>query len=109
MSRGRGNGPLAELEPVRDIGPGTAIAAIKLDAHHQPSLAAVLFGDPDINGPDGDGVGVGVDAAKGIEKEVAQHVGLHAHVGEVVVDVGDLGVVAEVALDELVAVLVADQ
>lgn len=109
VPRSRSNGPLAELQPVRDVGPRPAVAAIKLDAHDQPGLAAELFGDPDVNGPDGDGVGVGVDAAKGIEQEVAQHVRLHAHVGEAVVDVGDLGVVAEVALDELVALVVADQ
>lgn len=109
VSRGRGNGPLAELQPVRDVGPGPAVAAIKLDAHDQAGLAAELLRDPGVNGPDGDGVGVGVDAAKDVEEQVAQHVRLHAHVGEVVVDVGDLGVVAEVALDELVAVVVADQ
>lgn len=109
VPRGRGNGPLAELQPVGDVGPGTAIAAIELDAHHQPCLVAELLGNPDVDGSDGEGVGVGVDAAKGVEEEVAQHVGLHAHVGELVVYLGDLGTVAKVALDELVAVLVAYQ
>lgn len=107
VSRGRGNGPLAELEPVGDVGPGTPIAAIELDAHYQACLFAELFGDPDVDGSDGEGVGVGVDAAKGIEEEVAQHVGFHAHVGEIVIDLDNLGVVAKVALDELIAVLVA--
>lgn len=109
VPRGRGNRPLAELEPVGDVGPRHAVSSVELDAHDQTDLVAELVRDPGVHRLERDGVGVGVDAALGVEQQVAQEVRLHAHVGQVVVDLGDPGVVAEAARDELIAALVADQ
>lgn len=62
-----GDGPLAELEGVQDVGPGPVVALVELDADDEADLALELRRDPAVDGPEGDGVGVGVGAPDGLE------------------------------------------
>lgn len=109
MAGSSSNGPLAELEPVGDVGPRAAVTAIELNPHYKTGFVPEGFRDPDVDGLEGDGVGVCVDAAVDAEQEVSQEIRLLAHVADVVVGLDDLGVGFEVALDELVTTLLANQ
>ena len=58
MPRRSGDGPLAELHPVRDVDPAAAVAAVEFDSDDEVDARLEGGGHPGRNGLEGEGVGV---------------------------------------------------
>jgi hypothetical protein len=100
---------LAELHPVGNIGPGSAVSSIELDADNQADFVLELVGNPILNRLKCDRIGVGVNPALLAQDKVTEEIGPHADVRDVLEGIEHPLVVGVVFVDKFSSSFEADK